>query len=73
MKYGNDGSFNDPVVRCDSCNNLIQREAIQEKGLCPECGNRKVRNVQTFNSKELQQMKDWNIDPDFIGLFEEQS
>jgi uncharacterized CHY-type Zn-finger protein len=69
-KYSKDGPFNDPVVRCDSCQKVVARLAIANLGKCPYCGNRKVRSIQGFNSEELEKMKTWGIDPDFIALFE---
>lgn len=68
--YGKDDPFRDPVLRCDSCSTIIFVEDLKEHGMCLKCGNRKVRNLQTFNDEELAQMKDRNIDPEFIKLFE---
>lgn len=69
-KYSKDGAFQDPVVRCDGCHKLAKIETIKAVGCCPECGNKRVRNVLVFNSSELEQLKAWNIDPAFIDLFE---
>ncbi len=69
MKYSKDGPFNDPVVRCDACQRLILVEKLKEMGSCV-CGARKVRNVKAFSQKEMKMMKRWDIDPDFLVLFE---
>lgn len=68
--YGKDEPFNDPVVRCDSCGALVNRNVLHQLGSCDKCGSRKVRNVRTFTSEELEQMKGWNVDPEFLKLFE---
>lgn len=70
MKYGKDGPFEDPVVRCDSCAKLIRTETLRGLGSC-ECGNRKVRNLLVFNDAERAQMVEWGVDPDFLALFGE--
>lgn len=62
--------FSDPVVRCDSCQSLIRRETIKDSGCCDSCGNRRVRNVQVIKENEMKQLKEWNIDPQFLALFE---
>lgn len=68
-KYGKDAEFQDPVVRCDSCLKIIRLESLRQLGMC-ECGNRKVRNMQTYNEAEEAQMKEWGVDPDFLALFQ---
>lgn len=75
LKYGKDSKqFNDPVVRCDSCQKLIFRKDIQKYGLCSGCGNTRVRNVLVLTPDEMCQMKRWagdgEIDEDFLKLFE---
>ena len=71
-KYGykNKEAFPDPVVRCDSCQALIRRKHVHTMGCCPECGNKRFRNVLTLKDTEMEKMKEWNIDPEFIALFE---
>lgn len=69
-KYDKDGSFQDPVLRCDSCAKLVFMEDIRILGMCP-CGNRKVRNLQTFTNEELEVMQKRNVDPEFIALFQD--
>lgn len=69
-RYSKDGAFSDPVVRCDGCHKLVRIEAIKNVGCCPNCGNKRVRNVLVFNQEELEQLKEWKIDTEFISLFE---
>ena len=68
-KYSKDGEFTDPVVRCDSCQKILLVQALRERGGCV-CGSRKVRNVGNFSEEEMQEMKNWGIDEDFLVLFE---
>ena len=68
-KYDKSAPFSDPVVRCDSCHRIIVRQHIHVMGSCPYCGNRKVRNVLTMTGEEMEQLKAWHIDPEFIALF----
>ena len=62
--------FNDPVVRCDSCQTLLSRKKIVEEGKCWQCGNRRVRNVVSFTSEERKKMEKWEVDPEYLDLFE---
>jgi hypothetical protein len=70
-KYGKDGPFTDPVVRCDSCQKILFMADIRKVGMCKHCGNRKVRNVRVFNDVELALMMENSVDPSFLALFEE--
>ena len=67
--YESDAPFQDPVVRCDSCQRILMVEKLKEMGSCI-CGSRKVRNLKGFNEKEAALMKEWAIDPAFLKLFE---
>lgn len=72
-KYGKDGPFSDPVVRCDICQKLIFREQIQKNGGC-YCGSRRIRNIGSsgaFTPEEWELMKKKNVDPVFLSLFQE--
>lgn len=69
-KYGAKADFNDPVVRCDSCINIIFTKDLRENGMCPQCGNRKVREIRQLNHSEIDVLKGRGVDPDFIALFE---
>lgn len=69
-KYDKAAPFNDPIVRCDSCHKVVVRQHLHIMGSCPYCGNRKVRNVLTMTEEEMHQLKKWQVDPEFIALFE---
>jgi len=70
-KYDKDNKvFHDPVVRCTDCAKIVLRETIWEHGMCLKCGNRRMRNVLTLSSEEMEALKRENIDPEFIALFE---
>ena len=68
--YGKDDPFQDPVLRCDSCADLVFMEDLRKHGLCLKCGNKKVRNLQTFNDEERVRMIEKGVDPEFIKQFE---
>jgi hypothetical protein len=42
---------------------------LHKLGMC-NCGNRKMRNLQTFTPEEQKQMEEWGIDPVFMSLFQ---
>lgn len=63
-------SFTDPVVRCVDCASLITRQDVQKFGMCPNCGCKRVKNVLIMNDKEINELKEKNISPEFIALFE---
>ena len=69
-KYHKDAPFTDPVVRCDSCNRIVLREQLKKIGCCPHCGGRRVKELRIFDEKELEQMQRWEVDPEFLKLFE---
>ncbi len=71
MKYGKDGEFQDPIVRCDSCQAINTREEIQKFGSCKQCDSRRVRNVLTLTKEEYAYLEGLHIDEDFLSLFEE--
>ena len=64
-------AFSDPLLRCDSCNTLVQSVVVKKRGCCPQCGNRRMRNVQVIQMAEMEQCKVWGIDSAFLALFEE--
>lgn len=70
-KYHKDGPFIEPVVRCDSCQVLIEVKHLLKAGMCPKCSNTRVRNVRTMSAAEMAEMKDRGVDPEWIALFEE--
>jgi len=63
-------SFDDPVVRCTECQLMITREEIQTHGCCPDCGNRRMRNVLTMLPGERDRLREMGQE-DFLALFEE--
>lgn len=73
MPYVKDGPFNDPVVRCDSCQALVLVEEIKVLGSCTSCGNRRVRNVQVMKPDEMADLRHRGVDEGFLVLFEEVS
>jgi hypothetical protein len=70
-KYSKDAPFEDPVVRCESCQTLLFRNRLKEFGKCYSCGARKVRNVDMLSGEENRQMREAGVDPAFLKLFEE--
>ena len=74
QKFSKDGPFNDPVLMCDACQELVLKKELHEFGKCPHCGNTRVRNVRVLNEEKFNKMKEWAesgvIDPDFLKLFE---
>ena len=68
-KYTDDGPFNDPVVRCDKCHELLLTAAVKSLGMCEHCGNRRVKKVSIFNENEMVQLSQWGVDPDWTALF----
>jgi len=69
-KYDKDAPFADPVLRCDSCSSIVLSVDLKKYGRCPDCGNRKVRNLQVFSEKEHETMLEWSVDPEFLAQFE---
>lgn len=62
-------AFTDPVVRCTDCQRIIFRDEVQQFGCCPDCGNRRVRNVLTLNDEE-RAMLEQKGHHKFLELFE---
>ena len=69
-KYDKKGPFMDPVSRCCDCQKILFREQIQKLGMCPGCGNKRIRNVLVMSEKEMADLKEKGVDPDFLALFE---
>jgi len=63
-------SFTDPVVRCTECQLMITRDEIQKHGCCPNCGNRRMRNVLNMSEEEKDRIGNLGHN-DFLELFEE--
>ncbi len=62
--------FNDPVVRCTDCQRLASREELRKLGMCPDCGNKRFRNVLVLSKKEHDGLEANGVDPDFLAQFE---
>lgn len=70
-KYHQDEAFADPIVMCDSCQEIQLTANVNDRGRCEKCGNRKFRNVQLINDQMIEKVKKMNLDPEFLALFEE--
>lgn len=72
-KYSADGPFQEPLVRCDSCVKLILVPTLHKKGMCPHCGNTRMRNIRTLSEEEMTQVhkfiKDGEVDQEWVDLF----
>lgn len=72
-KYPVDGPFKEPVLRCDSCVKLVLAATLREIGMCPHCGNTRVRNARTMNDDDMAKAREWItqglLDPDWLHLF----
>ena len=68
-KPNDDKEFDDPVLRCDSCQALVKRKSLHRSGACPKCGNKRVRALDVFNKEEEAQIKEWGFH-DFLKEFE---
>ncbi len=69
--YDKDGPFGDPIVMCCDCNKIIYKAQIKKMGMCPGCGNKRVRNVQVMSEEEMAELKFRKVDPKFLELFGE--
>jgi len=63
--------FNEPVLRCDSCNKIVLKTVITKLGLCNHCGNKRFRPVDVISDLELMQIKKLDGAEAFLKLFEE--
>lgn len=76
QKYSVDGPFKEPVLRCDSCSNLVLLATLKEVGMCPHCSNTRVKNVRTMTEDDVKKVMDWAdkglVDPEWMDLFVEQ-
>jgi len=69
-KYSKDAPFTDPLVRCDSCQELVERDKNHKVGGCPRCGNRRFRNILGMSLEEWEKVNEMDLDPDWLALFE---
>ena len=65
-----DKGFTEPVLRCDSCNKIVTKNAITKLGLCNHCGNKRFRPVDVISELELIQIKKLDGAEAFLELFE---
>ena len=63
-----DEAFTDPVLRCDSCVQLVRRSDLHKLGKCPKCGNKRVRALDIFSEEEHAQIMEWGF-TDFLKEF----
>jgi len=63
------GEFNDPVLRCDSCTKLVKRTTLHNLGCCGLCGNKRIRALDVFNEDERDQIIEWGHES-FLAAFE---
>lgn len=69
-KYGKDGPFSDPVVRCDKCHKIVLISYLKENGSCSNCGNKRITNLLGFSILEYLKMRFiWKVDPEFLKVF----
>jgi len=61
--------FDDPVLRCDSCQKLVRRITLHKLGCCNHCGNKRMRNLTIFNDEEKAKMEAWGFE-DFVNEYE---
>lgn len=66
--YSKDGSFQDPIVRCEGCKGIVKMAVLKKKGSCV-CGHRRVRNLVSLTPEEMTKCHQWKIDPVFLNLF----
>lgn len=65
-KYSKDAPFADPVLRCNSCKNLVRVEYLRKNGSCP-CGGRRMLEVRTLTGEEANKLR--KEFPDFVDVF----
>jgi hypothetical protein len=61
--------FNDPVLRCDSCKEIVTREKITKTGKC-DCGTRKFRELRSMTPEEKKTLQMNGIDHEFLNQFQ---
>ena len=59
----------EPVLRCDSCNTLVELKVLHKLGSCSKCGNKRVKSLTIFNDEERAQIESWGH-TDFLKEFE---
>lgn len=59
----------DPVLRCDSCQEIVKLDTLHSLGMCPKCGNKRMRSVTVLSVKEKQKVAEWGYE-EFLTEFE---
>lgn len=62
--------FDEPILRCDSCNKIVVMRTIRDLGLCNHCGNKRFRSVDVISELELMQIEKLDGADAFLELFE---
>jgi len=62
--------FTDPIVRCTDCQRITMRDEIRKFKMCPDCGNKRFKNVLVLSKKEMDSLQSQGIDAEFLALFE---
>lgn len=74
QKYSKDGDFKEPILKCESCNKVVLLTDLRKIGMCPFCGNTRVRNIRTMTEEDMTTVKRWieegKCDPEWLALFE---
>ena len=73
QKYSMDSEFQEPILRCDGCQDIIFLVDVTTLGQCPLCGNMRVRMVTSIRDDEQEKVNKWvedgKLDPMFLDLF----
>ena len=59
------------VVRCVDCQRLVLNKEVRSLGMCPGCGNKRVKTVLLLTEKERQELTEKGVSQEFMDLFEE--
>jgi hypothetical protein len=46
------------------------RDEIRKFKMCPDCGNKRFKNVLVLSKKEMDSLQSQGIDAEFLALFE---
>ena len=52
----------DPVLRCDSCQELVKIAVLHKLGVCPKCGNKRMRSLTVLSADEKKKLVSWGFD-----------
>jgi predicted RNA-binding Zn-ribbon protein involved in translation (DUF1610 family) len=59
----------DPLLRCDSCQAIVKLDTLHQLGVCPKCGNKRIRSVTILSVEERRKVADWGYE-EFLTEFE---